>query len=566
MVKEPSLAKSDNGADELVFLALGGLGEVGMNAYLYGYGSMETREWLLVDLGLTFPEGEDDPGVDVILPDLRFLETQREQLTGLIITHAHEDHIGAVLELWPRLRCKIYATPFTAGMLKSKASEFGYTHKIPLFVKPLDSRFKVGNFDIELLSVAHSIPETSSLIIRTELGTIYHTADWKRDNKPYIGKTIDEPRLKKVGDEGVLAVVSDSTNAMREGTSANERDVAKTILEIVERAPHRVLVTSFSSNVARIKACWEAAQKTKRRLIVAGRALHRVINVAIENGYLPEDFNYVDQQEFKNYAREEVLCLCTGSQGETRAAMARISEFNHPDISLDKGDLVLFSSRSIPGNERSIAGIQNALIRMGCDILTDNEALIHVTGHPRKDELIYLYKTLRPDIVVPMHGEARHLKANSILARSLSCKNVLTIYNGEIIRLAPGIPKIIDDAPVGRLFRDGHLLISESDRPVQERRKLAQVGIVIVSVVLSQKGGILSDPLIEIDGIPNEDENGEQMIKIIYKAFQGTLKSLTKNQKKEISSLEDSLRKSIRSAVSGVWGKKPICKVLISVL
>lgn len=330
--------KGEGKAPELVFAALGGLGEVGMNVYLYGIGPPDNREWLIVDLGITFPEGEDDPGVDVILPDVRFLETQKSQIAGLVITHAHEDHIGAVLELWPRLQCPVYVTPFTAGMLKSKMADYGRGRDMPMKVVPLDSRFKAGSFDIELVSVAHSVPETSGLIVRTPLGTVYHTADWKIDATPYIGKPAEPARLQAIGDEGVLALVCDSTNAMREGESPSETDVATSIAEIVAKAPFRVVVTTFSSNVARIKACYEAARGSGRKLVVAGRALHRVIQVAIETGYLPKDFTWSDQQQFKYMKREEVVLLCTGSQGEPRAAMAKIAEHQHPEVSLDKGD------------------------------------------------------------------------------------------------------------------------------------------------------------------------------------------------------------------------------------
>jgi ribonuclease J len=557
---------SKGGAGELVFSALGGLGEVGMNVYLYGLGSPDAREWLIVDLGITFPEGEDDPGVDVILPDVRFLEAQRKQIAGLVITHAHEDHLGAVIELWPRLGCPVYATPFTAGMLKAKMADYGRGREIPIKILPLDSRFNVGSFDIELISVAHSVPETSGLMLRTPLGNIYHTADWKLDPTPYIGEPADAARLSALGDEGVLALVCDSTNAGREGTSPSETEVAESIAKIVANAPNRVVITTFSSNVARIKACGEAARRSGRRLVVAGRALHRVIQVAIETGYLPKDFSWVDQQQFKYFGRSEIVCLCTGSQGEPRAAMARIAENQHPDISLDKGDLVLFSSRTIPGNEKVIGDIQNSLVRMGCEILTDNDALIHVTGHPRRDELRQMYGWVRPRIVVPMHGEARHLLANAGLALSLGFKEVVPAFNGEIVRLAPGPARKIDDAPVGRIFRDGHLLVPEGEGPVRERRKLAMVGIAVASVVLSRKGELVADPIVELDGIPVEDEDGEPMLDIAYDAIEGTMRSIPAARRRDPDLVEEAIRKALRAAIYEAWGKKPICKVMVSVV
>lgn len=558
--------KGEGKGPELVFAALGGLGEVGMNVYLYGIGPPDNREWLIVDLGITFPEGEDDPGVDVILPDVRFLETQKSQIAGLVITHAHEDHIGAVLELWPRLQCPVYVTPFTAGMLKSKMADYGRGRDMPMKVVPLDSRFKAGSFDIELVNVTHSVPETSGLILRTPLGTVYHTADWKLDATPYIGTPADTSRLAALGDEGVLALVCDSTNAMREGVSPSETDIAASLAEIVSKAPFRVVVTTFSSNVARIKACYEAARGSGRKLVVAGRALHRVIQVAIETGYLPKDFTWSDQQQFKYMKREEVVLLCTGSQGESRAAMAKIAEFQHPEVSLDKGDLVLFSSRAIPGNEKGIGHIQNALVRMGCHILTDNDALIHVTGHPRRGELKQMYGWIRPQIVVPMHGEARHLMANAELARSLGVGEVVPAFNGEMVRLAPGPARKIDDVPVGRLFRDGNLLVPEGEGPVRERRKLASVGIVVASVVLSRKGELVSDPIVELDGVPIEDAEGESMLDIAYDALEGTLKSIPPARRRDPDLVEEALRKSLRAVINQAWGKKPICKVMVSVV
>jgi ribonuclease J len=566
MAKNSNPQGTRSGDSELVFAALGGLGEVGMNVYLYGLGPADNREWLIVDLGITFPEGEDDPGVDVILPDVRFLEAQKNQIAGLIITHAHEDHIGAVLELWPRLQCPVYATPFTAGMLKSKMADYGRGRDIPMKVVPLDSRFKAGAFDIELVSVTHSVPETSGLLLRTPLGSVYHTADWKLDATPYIGKPADPSRLAAIGDEGVLALVCDSTNAMREGESPSETAIADSLADIVAKAPFRVVVTTFSSNVARIKACYEAARASGRRLVVAGRALHRVIQVAIETGYLPKDFTWSDQQQFKYFKREEVVLLCTGSQGEPRAAMARIAEFEHPDVSLDKGDLVLFSSRAIPGNEKGIGHIQNALVRAGCQILTDGDALIHVTGHPRRGELRQMYGWIRPQIAVPMHGEARHLMANAALARSLGIGQVVPAFNGEMVRLAPGSARKIDDVPVGRLFRDGNLLVPEGEGPVRERRKLAFVGIVVASVVLSRKGELVADPIVELDGVPIEDAEGESMLDLAYDALEGTLKSIPPARRRDPDLVEEAIRKSLRGAIHEAWGKKPICKVMVSVV
>lgn len=551
---------------ELVFGALGGLGEVGMNAYLYGLGPAHSRTWLMVDLGITFPEGEDDPGVDVILPDLRYLEGQRERLAGLLITHAHEDHIGAVIDLWPRLGCPVYATAFTAGMLKAKLAEYGRRLSIPIEVLALDCRTTIGPFDVELVSVAHSIPETSALALRTPFGLVVHSADWKLDCEPYLGKPAAPTRFEALGREGVHAFVCDSTNAIRDGRSPSESEVAASLEKIIARAPHRVVVTTFSSNVARIKACAAAAEATGRRLVVAGRALHRVIEVAIDAGYLPKNLAWLDQREFKHLKRNEVLCLCTGSQGEPRAALARIADETHPDISLAKGDLVLFSSRTIPGNEKSIGAIQNALVRTGVDILTDDEALIHVTGHPRRDELKQMYGWLKPKVVVPMHGEARHLIANAHLARSLGIAEVVPAFNGDIVRLAPGKAQIIDEAPVGRIFRDGKLLVPEGEGPIGERRKLAVAGIVVVALAVTAKGALASEPIVEIDGIPETDAEGEAIVDIAYDAVEATLRSIPPVRRRDTDVMENAVRRAVRAAIFEAWGKKPVCKVLVSIV
>jgi ribonuclease J len=565
MSQQPRSAGRSPGGDELVFLALGGLGEIGMNAYLYGFGPEDARRWLMVDCGITFPEGEYDPGIDVILPDVRFIEENRADLAGIVITHAHEDHIGAVIELWPRLRAPVYATPFSAGMLRSKLAEHGNGLEIPIHVIPLDSKFDVGPFSVELFSLAHSIPEMSALAIRTPLGTVFHTGDWKLDATPTVGAPADAARLAKLGDEGVLALMIDSTNAFREGISPSEADVARSLIDIVKKAPKRVAVTTFSSNVARVKAIADAARAANRQLVVAGRALHRVIAVAVDTGYLPQGFRYLDQDQFTYIDRSDIVLLCTGSQGEPRAALARIAEEEHPEISLDKGDMIIFSSRTIPGNEKAVGRIQNGLARNGCEIVTDGEALVHVSGHPRRDELRQMYRWMRPKIAVPMHGEARHLKAQAELAREMGVKTTFTLTDGEILRLAPE-PAVIDDAPVGRLFRDGRLLVSESDGPVRERRKLSIVGVVVVSLVVSRKGALIGEPLAVLDGVPAENAQGDSMLDIVLDAVEGTMRSIPEKHRKNPESLAESVRRSVRAAVNEAWGKKPICKVLVNVV
>jgi ribonuclease J len=558
--------KGPRGQDELVFLALGGLGEVGMNCYLYGSGPASSRRWLMVDLGITFPEGEFDPGVDVIMPDLRYIEAEAASLDGLVLTHAHEDHIGAVIELWPRLKVPVYATPFTAAFLKAKIAENGSGLKIPITEIPLRGKFQVGAFACEFISMTHSIPEPSGLAIRTPHGLVFHTGDWKLDDFPVIGSPADETRLAELGKEGVLALVCDSTNAMRDGRSPSEKDVSESLTNIIRQANRRVLVTSFASNVARIRAVASAAHATGRHLVVAGRALHRAIQVAIDTGYLPHGFRYSDQQEFSYLAPDKVLALVTGSQGEPRAALARVANNDHPEISLDPGDLVIFSSRTIPGNEKPIGRIQNSLARMGVDLVTDNEALVHVTGHPRREELRQMYRWMKPRIAVPMHGEIRHLKEHAKIARDEGVQEVVTPVNGEVVRLTAGEAGIVDEAPVGRLFRDGRLLIPGESASVRERRKLAFVGLAAVSLVLSRTGELLADPEIALDGIPYEDAQGEDMDDIVFDAVDGCLRGIPPARRRDADTVREAVRRSVRSAIDRIWGKKTIVKVFVAVV
>ncbi|MEZ5849414.1 MAG: ribonuclease J [Hyphomicrobiaceae bacterium] len=559
-------ANGGKGPGELTFVALGGLGEVGMNCYLYGLEEGGRKRYMMVDLGITFPEGEFDPGVDVIMPDLRYIQERRRDLAGIVLTHAHEDHIGAMIELWPRLQAPIYATPFTAAMLKSKLAEFGGRLKMPITEIPLRGTFDVGPFACEFVNMAHSIPEPSALAIRTPHGVVVHTGDWKLDPQPVVGAPADEARLEDLGAEGVLALVCDSTNAFRDGRSPSELEVAQSIAKIIKGAKRRVLVTAFSSNVARIRAVADAARASGRTLAVAGRSIHRVIQVAIDTGYLPKGFRYVDQQQFRHLAADEVVALVTGSQGEPRAALKRIADGAHPDIQLSPGDMVLFSSRTIPGNERSIATIQNSLARMGVEIVTDADALVHVTGHPRREELRQMYGWVRPRIAIPMHGEVRHLKEHARIAREMGIGEVVTPINGEMVRIAPGGARLVDEVPVGRLFRDGRLILPGDGPIVRERRKLAFAGLVAISLVLGRKGELLADPEVALDGVPGEDAEGDLMEDIVLDAVEGTLSGIPPARRRDPELVREAVRRSARAAVDQVWGKKPIVKVLVSVV
>ncbi len=558
--------RSERQSPDFVFVPLGGVGEIGMNLYVYGYGPPGDREWLIVDLGITFGS-ETEPGIDVILPDIRFLEAERPNLKGLLLTHAHEDHFGAVVDLWPRLGgVPVFATPFTASMLKSKLGERGLARDFPLEIMPLGSRRRIGPFDVELISMSHSIPEPSAVAIRTPLGTVLHTGDWKLDATPLTSAPTDEARLRALGEEGITALICDSTNAVRDGVSASEADVALTLERLVREAPKRVAVTTFASNVARTRSVANAARAAGRELVIVGRAMYRVIEAAQATGYLDPDLPFHAETEFEGLAARNVVALCTGSQGESRAAMARIASGEHPNVALEAGDRVIFSSRTIPGNEKAVGRVQNALADEGIEVITDQDAPVHVSGHPRRGELEQLYRWVKPKIAIPMHGEGRHLEAHARLAEKLGVSEVIRARNGTMVRLAPGPAKIIDDVPVGRLYRDGAIITRADDGQVRERRKLSFAGSVAVSLVLSEKGVLLADPEVALTGLPATDTQGTSFETIARDAAIGTIESIPKPRRKDQALVSEAVRRGVRAAVNQAWGKKPMCQVLLTVL
>ena len=558
--------KSDGKGADFVFLPLGGVGEIGMNLYLYGYGRDGAREWLIVDMGITFGS-ETEPGIDVILPDIGFIEEERHNIVGLLLTHAHEDHFGAVVDLWPRLAgIPVYATPFTAEMLKSKLAEMGLVYGFPLEIVPLAHRRQIGPFDVELINMSHSIPEPSAVVIRTPLGAALHTGDWKLDENPLTSAPTDEARLRALGEDGLSALICDSTNAVRDGVSASEADVAVTLARLIREAPQRVAVTTFASNVARIRSVANAARAAGRELVVVGRAMFRVIEAAQATGYLDPNLSFHEETVFAKLPPRKVVALCTGSQGETRAAMARIAQNEHPNVKLDAGDWVIFSSRTIPGNEKAVGRVQNALADMQVVVITDQDEPVHVSGHPRRGELEQLYDWVKPDAAIPMHGEGRHLEAHAKLAERLGVKHVVRARNGTLVRLLPGPAQIIDDVPVGRLYRDGMILTRAEDGQVRERRKLSFAGSVALSLVLSEKGVLLADPEVAVSGLPATDNEGTPFAEIARIAAIGTIESLPKPKRKDQALVSEAVRRSVRAAVNQAWGKKPMCSVLLTVL
>jgi ribonuclease J len=551
--------------DELVFAPLGGVGEIGMNLSIYGLGAPRRKAWLAVDLGVAFAD-DDLPGIEVIMPDVRFLVEERRNLVGLVLTHAHEDHYGAILELWPRLKVPIFATPFTAALLEAKRLSEPGAPEIPVTLVPLGGRIKIPPFDIELVSVAHSIPESNALIIRTPFGAVLHTGDWKIDPTPLIGPPTDEAKLRKLGDEGCLAVIGDSTNAVRQGRSPSEREVAKTLAELIGSAPKRVAVTTFASNVARIQAVAEAARACDREVVLVGRAMERIVQVARETGYLPGDQEFRGTDVYGYLPPDKVVALCTGSQGEPRAALARIALDEHPDVTLNKGDRVIFSSRTIPGNERAVGRVINGLVHQGVEVITDRTHLVHVSGHPRRAELEELYGWVRPRTLVPVHGEALHLAEHAALGRKIGVPQTLVCSNGDVVKLAPGPAEIVDELPQGRLYRDGRLIINAEQRTVADRRRLGFVGVVSVAFTIDAKGALVGAPLVESIGIPELAADGRRLDDVALEAAAQAIEDLPRPRRRDPDSVADAVKRAVRGAVAVQWGKKPLCLVHVVAL
>ena len=553
--------KNKTGA-ELVLMPLGGMGEIGMNAYAYGYGSASRRKWIMVDCGVKFGD-EMDPGIDVILPDTRYLEAERKSLLGIFLTHGHEDHLGAVAWLWPQLRCPVYCTPFAAELLKRKLAEAGLLGEVPLRVVPLGGTIEIGDFSVEFVSVTHSIPESSALYIKTPAGKVLHSGDWKLDPKPTIAPLMDIDRLKQIGDEGVDALVCDSTNVLREGHSPSESEIADNLAHIIAEAKGRVAVTTFASHVGRITSVAQAARANQREVVLAGRAMHNIVAAAMEVGLLKEGNSFRDQTEYGYLPRDKVVLLCTGSQGEPRAAMARIAADNHPDITLNKGDLVIFSSKTIPGNEKSVATVLNRLAEQEIDVITSDDALVHTSGHPRQEELRLFYSWVKPKLLVPMHGEMRHLVKHRAFATECGIPATAQVMAGEILRLAPGEATIVDEVPAGRIHVDGRILVPSVDGPARKRRKLSQVGLVAISLVIDGNGRLVDDPQAKLDGLPEETSSGEEFFELVLDVVDEVYESIPRKRRLIDEVVEEKIRQTVRSRVDNEWGKKPIVHVLI---
>lgn len=549
--------------DELVFLPLGGVGEIGMNLALYGYGPPSNRQWIMVDCGVTFA-GPDLPGVDLVLPDIDFIKKQKKNLKGIIITHAHEDHYGALNDLWPGVNVPVYASRFTAGMLEAKRDYEGSRAEIPITPFKQGDRINVGPFEIEAIGVNHSIPEPMSLVIRTPLGNVVHTGDWKIDHNPSLGPLTDEARFRAVGDEGVLALLCDSTNAVRDGVSPSEAEVSAGLQKIIEAAEGRVAITTFSSNVGRIRSIAQAAEAAGREVLLLGSSLKRVTNVAQDIGIMQGIKPFIAEDEYGFIPRDKIVVILTGSQGEPRAALAKLSRDEMRNVALTSGDTVVFSSRAIPGNEKAILEIKNGLIEQGVHIVTDNEALVHVSGHPRRNELLKMYEWVRPQILVPVHGEAAHLVAQKELALQAGIPTVPRVRNGDVLRLAPGPAEVIDQAPFGRVYKDGKLVGDIEEMGIADRKKLAYVGHVAVSILLDSRFDFLGDPEVVPFGLPEFDDEGESMEDTLYDAVLGAVESIPRSRRKDLETVREAVRRAVRSTANEAWGKKPVVTVFLT--
>ncbi len=556
-------APTDN--DELVFLPLGGAGEIGMNLNAYGYGPPDERHWIIVDIGVTFGREELTPGVDLILPDPAYLEEERDNILGIVLTHAHEDHIGALAWLWPRLKAPVYATPFTAALVREKLRERNLLEKVKLTVIPLKGQLTLGPFEIDFVTLTHSIPEPNGLAIRTPLGMVWHTGDWKIDPDPLIGETTDEATLRAMAEEGVLAMVCDSTNVFVEGSAGSEAEVREKLTQVIAKCRGRVAVTAFASNVARVETALHAARAAGRTPCLVGRSMHRIVGAAKSVGLLADAPEFVDEEEAGALPPDKVLFLCTGSQGEPRAALSRIARGEHRHVSLREGDTVIFSSRVIPGNEAAIHGLYNAFLERGVNLITaDDEHLIHVSGHPARDELKQMYAWARPRIAIPVHGERRHILEHARLAKELQVPEAVAPENGDLIRLAPGPARTIDEVPAGRLYVDGSVVIPAEDEALRERRRLGAEGAIHVSLAVNAKQSLIAGPNVSIRGLAMEDEDdlgfaAEELERTAETAFN----KLSHGERGEDETVEAVLVRAVRKAAEKVWSKRPLVDVSV---
>ena len=545
--------------NELIFCPLGGSGEIGMNMNLYAYGKPGSQKWIIVDVGVTFAD-DSLPGIDLIYPDPGFIVDKKNDLLGIVLTHAHEDHIGAITYVWKRLKCKIYATPFTASLVTEKFKEKKIDIIPFLQIVQLNGTVNLDPFKIDFVTLTHSIIEPNGLKITTPAGTIFHTGDWKVDPNPLVGKKIDEEKLKKIGDEGVLAMVCDSTNVFSIGKAGSESDVRKNLLNVMSRQKNRILVTSFASNVARMETVFYCSEKTGRHISLVGRSMQRIYKAAKQCGYLQNVIEPLDPRDSKKIPRDKIVYLCTGSQGEPMGALNRISNYTHPDVFVEKDDTVIFSSKIIPGNVRKHYNVHNKLLKDGINVVTEETEFVHVSGHPNREDLKEMYQWIKPKCLIPVHGEHRHMKEQIKFAYEMKIPHPVQVENGDIVRIFPcEKPHVYDKAPSGRLCVDGDISIEEDSSFIKERKNLANNGFIDITLVIFNQGLLNNKPLINIKGLPIFEQ--EEFFIGIEDEIKKLLKTFSLKNNKQNENLIEGLKKTCRKYAKEKTGKKPITNI-----
>ena len=545
--------------EELLFCPLGGAGEIGANMNLYAYGNPGEHKWIMVDIGVTFAD-DSLPGIDLIYPDPGFIVDKKEDLLGIVLTHAHEDHIGAIAHLWPKLKCKIYATPFTAVLIKEKFREKHIDINKYLKIVELNGVINLGPFNIEYVTMTHSILEPNGLKIKTPAGVVLHTGDWKIDESPMVGKNIDIDKLQQIGNEGVLAMVCDSTNIFSVGRSGSESTVRKSLLNIMSRLKKRIIMTSFASNVARMETVFYCAEKTGRQISLVGRSMHRIYKAARQCGYLKNIIEPIDPREAKNISREKIVYLCTGSQGEPMGAMMRISSYIHPDVFIEKGDTVIFSSKIIPGNEKKLYKLHNQLVKDGIEVISEENEFVHVSGHPNRDEMKDMYSWIKPKCVIPVHGEHRHMMEHVSFAKDMQVPYPVLVENGDIVKISPGEkPAVYDKAPSGRLYLDGNISVEEDSKSIKDRKNLSANGYLEVTILITPKGNIHNNPILTFKGLPINEE--DEFIYGLEEEIEKTSKSFKLGNKQQEHNLIDALKTACRKFTKEKTGKRPFTNI-----
>ena len=545
--------------EELIFCPLGGSGEIGMNMNLFAYGSPDNRKWIIVDIGVTFAD-DAIPGVDLIYPDPGFIVDKKDDLLGIVLTHAHEDHIGAIAHIWPKLKCKIFATPFTSVLISEKFKEKKIDVTGYLEIVQLNSIVDLNPFKIEFVTLTHSILEPNGLKIETPVGNILHTGDWKCDPDPLTGDNMNSKRLKEIGEEGVLTMICDSTNVFSAGRAGSELDVRKNMLKIMERLKKRVIITSFASNVARMESAFYCAEKTSRQIALVGRSMHRIYKAARQCGYLQNVIEPLDARDARNISREKIVYLCTGSQGEPMGAMTRISNYTHPDVFVERGDAVVFSSKIIPGNEKKLYKLHNQLVREGIEVISEDSEFIHVSGHPNREDLKDMYDWIKPKSVIPVHGEHRHMIEHINFAKEMQVPYPVRVENGDIVKIYPGEkPEVYDKAPSGRLYVDGSISVEEDAQSIKERKNLSSNGLIEATLIITANGNIHNKPLLTFRGLPIYEK--DEFTFNLEEKIEKTAKSFSLNNKKQESNLIDALKITCRKYTKEKIGKKPYTNI-----